>query len=104
MSSQLEVSVGQYSDKGRKKTNQDFYGLFVPKEPLLSSKGIAIGLADGISSSEVSQVASETSIRSLVEDYYCTAETWSVKKSVTHVLKAANSWLHSQTQRSGYRF
>lgn len=104
MPKQLAVSVGQFSDKGRKKTNQDFYGMLVPNEPLLSSKGIAIGLADGISSSDVSQVASETSIRSLVEDYYCTSETWSVKKSVTHVLTAANSWLHSQTQKSDYRF
>ena len=104
MSSQLAVSVGQYTDKGRKKVNQDFYGLMVPNEPSLSSKGVAMALADGISSSEVSQVASEMSIRSLVEDYYCTSETWSVKKSVTHVLKAANSWLHSQTYKSGYRF
>lgn len=104
MSSQLKVTVGQYSEKGRKKTNQDFHGITVPSEPLLSSKGIAMGLADGISSSDVSHVASETSIRSIVEDYYCTSETWSVKKSVTHVLKAANSWLHSQTQKNGYRF
>ncbi len=104
MSSQLTVSIGQYSDKGRKEINQDFYGLLVPNEPLLSSKGIAMGLADGISSSEVSLIASETSIRGLVEDYYCTSETWSVKKSVTHVLTAANSWLHSQTQKSDYRF
>ena len=31
----------------------------IPDEPLLSLKGIAIVLADGISSSDVSQIASE---------------------------------------------
>ena len=76
MSSQLSISIGQGSDKGRKDINQDFHGTYIPKEPLLTSKGIAIGLADGISSSEVSQHASEVAIKSFLEDYYCTPESW----------------------------
>lgn len=104
MPSQLTVSIGQYSDKGRKAVNQDFQGVLVPKEPLLSTKGIAIGIADGISSSNVSHIASETSIRSLIEDYYCTSETWSVKKSADQVLTASNSWLYSQSQKGEHRF
>jgi serine/threonine protein phosphatase PrpC len=62
MKKQLEVSVGQHTSAGRKPINQDFHGVFIPKEPQLSSKGIAIALADGISSSRVSQIASETAI------------------------------------------
>ena len=52
MPRELKISVGQYSDKGRKETNQDFHGVLIPNEPLLSAKGIAIVLADGISSAE----------------------------------------------------
>jgi serine/threonine protein phosphatase PrpC len=104
MPNQLEVSVGQYSDKGRKDQNQDFHGVLVPKEPLLSFKGIAIAIADGISSSNVSHIASEASVRSLLDDYFCTSETWSVKKSALQVLTASNSWLHSQSQKSEHRF
>lgn len=104
MSDTLAISVGQYSDKGRKDINQDFYGLLVPKEPLLSSKGIAIAIADGISSSDVSHIASEASVRGLLDDYFCTSETWSVKKSADQVLTASNSWLHSQSQKSQHRF
>ncbi|TDF35733.1 bifunctional protein-serine/threonine kinase/phosphatase [Alteromonadaceae bacterium M269] len=104
MSEQLQVTIGQSSDKGRKPTNQDFYGAFVPDEPTLSSKGIALGLADGISTSNISRLASENAIRSLLEDYYCTSDTWSVKKSVTHTLSAVNSWLYSQSQKSDYRY
>ncbi len=79
MASQLKISAGQYSDKGRKAVNQDFLGLRIPEEPLLTSKGIAIALADGISSSDVSHIASQTAVTNFLEDYYCTSEAWSVK-------------------------
>ena len=104
MTQQLKISVGQYSDKGRKETNQDFHGIYIPKEPQLSSKGIAIALADGISSSDVSQVASQSAVTGFLEDYYCTSEAWSVRTSAERVLVATNSWLHSQTQQSQHRY
>ncbi|OAI16796.1 protein kinase [Methylomonas lenta] len=104
MPSQLKVSVGQHSDKGRKSINQDFYGVYSPKEPLLTSKGIAIALADGISSSAVSQFASQAAVTGFLEDYFCTSEAWSVRKSAQRVVMATNSWLHSQTRQSQYRY
>jgi serine/threonine protein phosphatase PrpC len=104
MPSQLNIAVGQYSDKGRKDVNQDFFGIAIPKEPHLSSKGIAIALADGISSSNVSQVASETAIKTFLEDYFCTSESNSVKNSALQVITATNSWLHNLTQQSQYRY
>ena len=99
----LRVSVGQHSDKGRKDLNQDFHGALIPGEPLLSAKGVAIALADGISSSAVSQEASESAVRGFLEDYYCTSDAWSVKRSGQRVLAASNAWLHGQTQRSPHR-
>ena len=57
MSTHLTLSVGQHSDKGRKEINQDFHGLCVPPPSQLAAKGIAMAIADGISSSQVSQVA-----------------------------------------------
>lgn len=104
MQSQLKLSLGQYSDKGRKPVNQDFHGAYLPAEPLLSTKGIAVAIADGISSSQVSQIASETSIRSFLDDYACTSEAWSVKKSAFQVLSACNSWLLSQTNQTEYKY
>lgn len=104
MSNQLSLSIGQGTDKGRKAINQDFHGACIPKGPLLMSKGIAIGLADGISSSEVSQHASQVAVTSFLEDYYCTPESWSVKTSAQRVLQATNSWLYLQTRNSPYRY
>jgi len=104
MTSQLTISSGQCSDKGRKTINQDFHGIRVPREPQLGTKGIAIALADGISSSQVSQIASQTAVASFLEDYFCTSDAWSVKKSAQRVLMATNSWLYSQTRQSQYRY
>jgi serine/threonine protein kinase len=100
----LQISLGQYSDKGRKPSNQDFHGALIPNEPLLSLKGIAIAIADGISSSDVSHIASESAVRNFFADYYCTPESWSVKTSAERVLTATNAWLHSQTKRSQYAY
>jgi len=102
MSQQLQVSIGQYSEAGVKADNQDFNGATVPREPLLTTKGIAIALADGISTSAVSHIASQTAIKGFLEDYYCTSEALSVAKSARKVLLAANAWLHSQTRQSQY--
>ncbi len=104
MSKKLTVSIGQASSRGRKKINQDFYGAYIPKEPLLSSKGIAVAIADGISSSDVSQIASETAVAGFLQDYYCTSDAWSVKTAAHKVLQATNSWLFSQTKSSPHRF
>ncbi|HET9864508.1 MAG TPA: bifunctional protein-serine/threonine kinase/phosphatase [Steroidobacteraceae bacterium] len=94
------MSLGAYSAAGRKPVNQDFHGACVPEEPQLTAKGIAVALADGISSSAVSQEASQAAVHTFLEDYYCTSPAWSVKKSAQCVLMAVNSWLHSQTRAS----
>ena len=104
MTAQLTVSVGQHTDKGPKESNQDFHGAYIPKEPQLSSKGIALAIADGISSSTVSHIASESAVTGFFADYYCTSDAWSVKTSAQRVLMATNSWLHAQSQQSQYRY
>jgi serine/threonine protein phosphatase PrpC/aminoglycoside phosphotransferase len=100
----LQVSIGQHSDKGCKAVNQDFHGARLPDEPQRSLKGVVVALADGISSSDVSHIASAAAVHALVDDYYCTSDAWSVKRSAQCVLAAINSWLHAQTQRGPHRF
>ena len=104
MPGHLQVRIGQYSDRGRKALNQDFHGACVPSGEALSRKGVALALADGISSSEVSHFASAAAVHALLQDYYCTSEAWSVRRSVQCVLAATNAWLHAQTRRGPHRF
>lgn len=101
MPGSLAVSIGQHSDKGRKPANQDFHGALIPLEAQLDLKGIAIAIADGISTSEVGSIAAQTAIRSFLTDYYDTSDSWQVKTAAQRVIASTNSWLYSQT-RSQY--
>ncbi|MGU3360862.1 protein kinase domain-containing protein [Methylobacterium sp. M6A4_1b] len=103
MPSTLTLSLGQCSERGRKATNQDFHGARVPERAALILRGSAIAIADGIGSSPVSHVASETAVRSFLSDYYDTPETWSVKTAASRIIAATNSWLHAETRRNRYR-
>src|SRR5690242_7245018 len=104
MARDLRISLGQHSDRGRKESNQDFHGAMIPHQPLLGSKGIAVALADGISSSPVSRVAAESAVKGFLTDYYCTSGAWSVKTSAQRVIDATNSWLHAQTRRGPHAY
>jgi len=104
MQKQLKVSISQYSDKGRKDTNQDFHDIRIPKEPQFTNKGIAVAIADGISSSDVSQIASKVCVTSFLIDYFSTPESWSVKKSGQRVLASINSWLYSQSKQGLHHY
>ena len=98
MSSKLSIIAGQYTEKGIKDHNEDCCAIRVPDEPLLTTKGIVIAIADGVSSSLAGREASESCIRSMVSDYYSTSEAWTVRTSCQKVLGAINRWLYGQSQ------
>ena len=98
MEQRLEISFGQYTARGRKPINQDSCGLAQPQGSLLRTKGAALAVADGISSSSVSGEASATAVRAFLADYFSTPETWSVRESAQRVLMAINSWLYGRTK------
>ena len=100
----LEIEIGQYSHQGRKAENQDFHAASIPQNYLRKHKGIAVALADGISSSNVSHIASKTAVSSFLNDYFSTPETWTVKTSALRVIDATNTWLYAQTRQSQYRY
>ncbi len=96
MSNTLSVTVGQYSQTGRKAKNQDSYGVLAPPEPMLSTKGIVAVIADGVSSSEAGDKASKYSVEGFLNDYYSTPESWTVKTAGQKILTALNRWLYGQ--------
>lgn len=100
----MKISAGACTSAGKKQFNQDSHGFLIPEPTACASKGIVAAIADGISTSTVSHIASQTAINSFVSDYYCTPEAWSVKTSAQRVLQATNSWLFAQSQNSPNRF
>lgn len=97
----LIVSIGQYSDAGRKAENQDFHGATIPQGSALSLKGVTLAVADGISSSPTSREAAETAVKALMTDYYDTSDAWTVKTAATRVIGATNAWLFGQNHAVG---
>ena len=98
MSSNLTITAGQYSEKGTKPSNEDACGIYIPEQPLLTTKGIAAVIADGVSSAEAGREASETCVKGFLSDYYSTSESWTVKTSGQKVLGALNRWLYGRGQ------
>lgn len=96
---QLQVTVGQASDKGLKADNEDAMGMRIPEGNVLTTKGIVSILADGVSAAEAGREASETCVQNFLSDYYSTPESWTVKNSAQKVLTALNRWLYSQSRR-----
>lgn len=104
MTNALSISVGQHSSAGVKAVNQDRCGVLIPEGHERISHGIIAAIADGISSSDVSQEASEVTITSLLQDYYATPESWSVKTAGGRVLQSINAWLYGRSRNSEYRY
>ncbi len=100
MTTQLSINAGQYSEKGIKEQNEDACGIRVPEDSALTNKGIAIAIADGVSSADHGREAAEACVTGFLSDYYSTADSWTAKNSGRKVLGAINRWLYGQGQSS----
>jgi len=99
MPASLTITSGEYSSQGIKPQNEDNCGVQIPAEPLLTTKGIAAAVADGMSGSDAGKEASEACVSGFLRDYYSTPESWTAKTSAQKVLGSLNTWLHSNGQR-----
>lgn len=98
----LRVVLGGYSAAGQKDRNDDSFSGFVPEsERELSYKGAVACIADGVSQSDRSHLASQLSVTQFIDDYYATPESWTVEDAAARVLKALNDWLCGQSQTGG---
>lgn len=95
MNPKLKITIGQYSNKGIKDHNEDFYGFSEPQGIQLTYKGIAVAISDGMSGSEGGKQASRACIIGFLSDYFSTPDSWTVEKSAQKILSATNSWLYT---------
>lgn len=100
MTSGLQISLGQHSDRGRKASNQDFHGAVTPEGSTLALKGAAFAIADGISTSPVAHLAAQIAVNSFLSDYYATSDAWTVERAAQRVISATNAWLHAESRRA----
>ena len=97
----LVVRYGGYSDAGEKQCNQDAFAVLSPSKTVeLQHKGVIACIADGVSCSDRSYIASQLSVINFIEDYLATATTLSVKEAASLVLNTLNLWLFHYGQQA----
>lgn len=102
LQSSLRIRFAQLSEAGRKPENQDTVGARLPEGQTLTTKGIAIAIADGVSSSAAAREASQTAITGFLTDYYATPDTWRTQQSAVRVIQSLNASLWGRSQNSIY--
>jgi protein phosphatase len=96
----IRLRVGHSSRAAPGKTNEDCYGIVTPAlEPAAASRGSAIAIADGVSSGGAGRLASETTVATLLRDFYATPERWNVPAAIDCVLRSINGWLAAANAR-----
>ena len=95
----LRVSIGGHSMTGLKTRNDDAFAARLPDtRSARQMKGVVAAIADGISVSERSHMASQLSVTQFIEDYLSTPDSWGVETCASKVLRALNDWLFAQTK------
>lgn len=97
----LELEIGGHSMSGAKSRNDDAFAAHIPTSKYIGQiKGGVACIADGISVSERSHLASQLAVTQFIDDYYATPESWSVEDAASRVLRALNDWLFSQSRHN----
>lgn len=95
----VQFSFGHASRACDARRNEDFFGIVAPAGEAARAKGVLLAVADGVSGGGGGRIAAETTVRSLLSDYYATPETWQIPRALDKVLSAINSWLVTENRR-----
>ena len=96
----FEADAGHASERGPRASNEDFAGAaFAP--PHEREYGMVAAVADGVSGGGRGLEAAQTSVLSLLSDYYGTPLTWDTTVALDRVIGAQNTWLHGQNLAHG---
>lgn len=94
----FELDIGFVSLAGRKGINEDFCAAMLP-QPGEEDMGSIVAIADGVSTGGMGREAAQTTVTSLVRDYYGTPQTWDTTVALDRIITAQNAWLAGINQR-----
>ena len=94
----FEIDIGFASRAGRKDINEDFCAAMLP-EAGQEAMGSIVAIADGVSTGGMGKEAAQTTVTSLVRDYYGTPETWDTTVALDRIISAQNAWLAGLNRR-----
>lgn len=94
----FDIDIGFTTLAGRKEINEDFCAAMLPG-PGEEGMGSIVALADGVSTGGMGREAAQTTVTSLVRDYYGTPETWDSTVALDRIIGAQNAWLAGLNRR-----
>ncbi|MBA3773128.1 MAG: bifunctional protein-serine/threonine kinase/phosphatase [Ramlibacter sp.] len=94
----FEIDIGFTSLAGKKEINEDFAAAMLP-EPGQEAMGAIAAIADGVSMGGMGREAAQTTVTSLVRDYFGTPETWDTTVALDRIIGAQNAWLAGLNRR-----
>lgn len=94
----FNIDIGFATLAGRKAINEDFCAAMLP-DPGQEGMGSIVALADGVSTGGMGREAAQTTVTSLVRDYYGTPETWDTTVALDRIIAAQNTWLAGINRR-----
>ena len=94
----FDIDIGFSTQAGRKDINEDFCAAMLP-EPGEEGMGSIVAIADGVSTGGMGKEAAQTTVTSLVRDYYGTPETWDTTVALDRIIGAQNAWLAGVNRR-----
>ena len=88
----FELDIGFTSLAGKRDVNEDFCAAMLP-DAGQEAFGAICAIADGVSTGGKGKEAAQTTVMSLVRDYFGTPETWDTTVALDRVIGAHNTWL-----------
>jgi serine/threonine protein phosphatase PrpC len=97
----FDIDVGHASSAGPREHNEDFAAVQRPA-PADTTMGWIAALADGVAGGGGGRVAAQTSVMTLVEDYFGAPPTWDTTVVLERLIRAQNAWLADHNRRRAW--
>jgi serine/threonine protein phosphatase PrpC len=94
----FDVEIGHFSVKGPRELNEDFAASVQPA-PHDEARGLVAAIADGVSAGGRGLEAAQTTVMSVVQDYFACPDTWDTTVVLDRVIGAQNAWLADHNRR-----
>lgn len=94
----FDLDIGCASLRGPRSVQDDHAGVGQPA-PHEEAWGVIAALADGVSTGGLGWEAAQTTVGSLLRDYYATPATWDTTVALDRLITAQNAWLADHNRR-----
>ncbi|HWH31430.1 MAG TPA: bifunctional protein-serine/threonine kinase/phosphatase [Egibacteraceae bacterium] len=95
----LDVEIGWFSARGPREHNEDFVAALRPAAHE-AARGLVAAIADGVSQGGGGREAAQTTVMTLLQDYFATPDTWDTSVALDRVIGAQNAWLAGRNRRN----